>query len=347
MERRKNVLVCIFIIVSMILLTLSAYATSGDNSVDMKDGSSKIYSMVLPTDCDFTIDPYGLTMLDNTKMSLNEILNHPVGLVTSEAVTLNNTNDVGVSVGIEVYLESEIPIRVAKTKDEAKKSSDLYVEILPVGISNIYSATPVTVLNNGIGAAQPGNLIKFKHEKSGEENSKYEFMISGYANPNSPIWKDAAYTQSQKPIKLCMKFSFEYEELDESSEESESSSTEDSSTEDPSSSKDPDSQESSSEKPTDGETTTVPATVNNVTFSNGAFALKIPKSEVSARPTDISLIYENEEYNLRYYAVVQITEDKDYYIITVTDFPEGEGVCPLKVFAGNKLIYDKATVTFP
>ncbi len=342
MERRKNVLACIFIIMSMILLTLSAYATSGDNSVDMKVSPSKIYSMVLPTDCDFTIDPYGLTMLDDTKISLNEVLNHPAGLVTSEAVILNNTNDVGVSVGIEVYLESKIPIRIAKTKEEAKKSSDLYIEILPVGISNIYAATPVTVLNNGIGTAQPGNSINFKLEKSGEENSKYEFMVSGYANPNSSIWKDAAYTQSQKPIKLCMKFSFEYEELDESSEESESSSIEN-----PSSSKDPDSQESSSEKPTDGETTTVPATVNNVTFSNGAFALKIPKSEVSARPTDISLIYENEEYNLRYYAVVQITEDKEYYIITVTDFPEGEGVCPLKVFSGNKLIYDKATVTFP
>ena len=344
MELKKRVLLCL-VIAAMFILTLSVYATDDGNSVGARTTSTPVYSVVLPTTgIDFSIDPYGLSAYAGTGKTLEEVLSNPPGLVTSAAATIENKSTVGVMVDTEVYLDSQADIRLAVTKEEARKGlADLYMEILPVGISKGWASTPVTVISDG--TAQEGNRFSFSLEKAGDPNSAYSFVVDGYANPYSAIWKNMTSVQPQETINLYMKFTFEYEEEEEetSQDETEETSTEEVSTEETSTGSETDTDETNN-----GETTTSSGS-GNVDFKDGSFELLIKKTEVSSKPTAIHLVYFSQSYNLAMYALVEITEEGDYYKISVQYFDATgmSGTCPLVVYSGNTVIYDKATITIP
>jgi len=347
MERKKSVLACILISITMLFLALPTYATNGGSSPDSGTNPSPVISVTLPTmGYKFTIDPYGVTAIEGSGKSLEEVMTNPLGLVTSEALEIKNTDtNAGVQVDVELSLSSQSQIKIAKTEEEAKSGqADLYLQILPTAGFADWAPTPVTVLEDG---SSQGNQLSFHLEKSGEEHDTYEYMIDGYANPNAEIWKTMASTQDT--VDLNMKFTFKPDEVEETSEETPSE-TESSSEEEPSSEDSSDSSsESSSGEISSGETTTVPKPATDVNYANGTFELRIKKSEVSAKPTAIHMVYLGKSYDLEYYSWVQIMEEGDEYRILVQEF-EGagaKGTCELVVYAGNTVIYDEATITIP
>lgn len=346
MEHKKSILSCIFISAAVFLLTLSVYATNGNSSADAKTASSRIYSIILPVGThgsfDFTIDPYGLTTMGESGKTLEELLENPPGLVTSDAITIENRDVSDVAVKIQASLSgSAVNINLAKSENEAKAGmADLYLKMVAVNPLKADEPAPVMIF----GETGQTEEIEFILEGAGDgKNSSCSFVIDGYANPNSAIW---AGMTSQK-IGLDITYTFKYVEKEETTTESSSETITDpeSSDKDPTEETTEDPTEETTKDPT-SETTAnpdIPDVKDDVEYRDdiGGFDLYIEKTKLSAAPTRICIIYKNKQYNLSQFGLVKIELQGDNYKIAVSDYSIEPGTYDLLVYSGTTLIYDK------
>lgn len=343
MERKKGIISGIFAILSVCLLTLSVYATNGANSVNVKTNSPQIYRVVVPAGTngifDFTIDPYGVTTIGTSGQTLDKLLENPPGLVTSDAITIENksASDVAVTIEATLSLPSGVNINLAKSENEARIGiADLYLKMSPAFSSGATSAIPDIVFTK-IGQTEKK---EFTLEGAGAgKNSAYNFVVDGYANPNSKVWAD----MTSQTISLDIVYSFKDNNKDETSSGDSSGVTTPSSsqpvTKDPSS-------ETSTKDPS-GQTTTPstpPDVKDDVEYKDDiqGFALYIDKTNLSAAPTKICIIYKNKPYNLSQFGRVVIESEGDNYKIGVSDYSIEPGTYDLLIYSGNTVIYDKA-----
>ena len=350
MEHKRSIISCIFISAAIFLLTLSVYATNGNSSADVKTASSRIYSIILPVGThgsfDFTIDPYGLSTMGESGKTLEELLKNPPGLVTSDAITIENRDVSDVAVKIQASLSgSAVNINLAKSEDEARAGmADLYLKMVAVNPLNADEPAPVMVF----GETGQTEEIEFILEGTGDgKNSSCSFVIDGYANPYSAIW---AGMTSQK-IGLDITYTFEYIEKDETTIESSETITDTESsdkepTKDPTEETTEDPTEETTKDPT-SETTTnpdIPDAKDEVKYRDDieGFDLYIKKTNLSAAPTRICIIYKNKQYNLSQFGLVKIESQGENYKIAVSDYSIEPGTYKLLVYSGTTLIYDKA-----
>ncbi len=343
MERKKGIISGIFAIMSVCLLTLSVYATNGRNSVNVKANSPQIYRVVVPAGTngafDFTIDPYGMTTIGASGQTLDKLLENPPGLVTSDAITIENksASDVAVTIEATLSLPSGVNISLAKSENEARTGiADLYLKMSPVLSSGADNTIPDIVFTQ-IGQTEKK---EFTLEGAGAgKNCAYNFVVDGYANPNSKVWAG----MTSQTISLDIVYSFKDNSKDETSSEDSSGVTTPSSsqtvTKDPSS-------ETETKDPS-GQTTTPPTppdVKDDVEYKDDiqGFTMYINKTNLSATPTKICIIYKNKPYNLSQFGLVVIESEGNNYKIAVSDYSIEPGTYDLLVYSGNTVIYDKA-----
>ncbi len=343
MEKKKGIISAIFAIMSVCLLTLSVYATNGKNSVNVKANSPQIYRVVVPAGTNgafnFTIDPYGMTTIGASGQTLDKLLENPPGLVTSDAITIENksASDVAVTIEATLSLPSGVNISLAKSENEARTGiADLYLKMSPVLSSRTNNTIPDIVFTQ-IGQTEKK---EFTLEGAGAgKNSAYNFVVDGYANPNSKVWAG----MTSQTIGLDIVYSFKDNSKDETSSEDSSGVTTPSSsqtvTKDPSS-------ETQTKDPS-GQTTTPPTppdVKDDVEYKDDiqGFTMYINKTNLSATPTKICIIYKNKPYNLSQFGLVVIESEGNNYKIAVSDYSIEPGTYDLLVYSGNTVIYDKA-----
>lgn len=343
MEHKKSILSCIFMSVAVFLLTLSVYATSGDNSTNVKTNSSQIYSIIVPVGTegsfDFTIDPYGLITMNGSGSTLEELLKNPPGLVTSDAITIENKMVSDVAVKISASLSpSSLNIRLAKSEDEARAGmADLYLRMSATNSLELGKPAPVMLFGE-IGQTEE---IKFILEGAGTgKNSVCSFVIDGYANPNSGIW--AGMPSGKMGINITYDFETIEDEIttENSSEISSSSSSE--VTTDPTeqiTTKDP-TEQITTKDPT-GETTTAPKETVIFDPDAGKFDVSLDKADIPAAPTKIMVKYKNKWYNVNQFGVVKIESEEGSYKISVSNYSMPSGTYDLRIYSGETLVNDK------
>lgn len=339
MEHKRNVLLCIFMSVAIFVLTLSVYATNENSSVNVKAGSSPIYSIVVPVGTegsfDFTIDPYGLATMDGSGSTLEELLKNPPGLVTSDAITVENKLASDVSVKIKASLsESSIKnINLAKSENDARAGmADLYLKMSALNPLNSDNPLPVMVF----GETGQTEEIEFILEGAGSgKNSVCSFVIDGYANPYSKIWSG----MTSEKIGLGITYTFEYIE-DDTTESSEITSSSDSQA----TTKDPTEQITTKDPADETTTPSIPDVKDDVEFNTdtGGFDLYIKKTDLPAAPTRICIIYKNKPYNISQFGLVSIELEGENYKISVSDYSIEPGTYDLLIYSGTTVIYDKA-----
>lgn len=342
MERKKNILSCIFMLVAIFLLTLSVYATNGDNSMNVKTKSSQIYSIIVPVgdegSFDFTIDPYGLLTMGETGSTLEELLKNPPGLVTSDAITIENKMVSDVAVKISASLSpSSINIRLAKSEEEARSGmADLYLRMSTANSLELNKPAPVMVF----GETGQTEEIEFILEGTGNgKNSACSFVIDGYANPNSGIWTGIPSG------KMGLNITYDFETIeDETTESSSEINSSDSSqiTTDPTeeiTTKDP--TEQITTKDPSSETTTAPKETVAFDPDAGGFDISLDKTDLPAAPTKIMVKYKNKWYNAKQFGLVKIELEGGNYKISVSDYSMPPGVYDLQIFSGDTLVNDK------